>query len=472
MTSTTSRRCASSAWCAVAVAAALVLVVTGLGPSTAEGAPRRMPSSSVSSAGASAAASAAAVRVAAGPRACPAMRRPARPNHVWFSRPGLRGTAPIARHVAQLICSAARGARVDIALYYIRAGDPHVEAMLRSLRRMVKYRGVKVRILLEGKLYRRGSGLSSSLAPLRRFAQVVLCNRGCRSERRFVAGGPPAGIQHHKFVTINNMRWSPGADPVVVSSSGNWSESQLERHWQSAMMTYGDRRLFREFHMQWELMRTCAARTGCAGWSRRMQQLGLGNQYAVVSNTNVWHDARAALRSGDAGRGSQVLFSPYPGALDDPVAGSLQGYDCSAGGSVWVAHMFVTRARNAFLAALQDMQTAGCDVRIILSTSDASTSVEGRRLAQERGLPVVCVPHMHDKLVLVNAVRLDSGQRDHMLWSGSQSMGGNGLRKNDEAYIRLSVTEASGTAAAANQVVWNRYLAYWRTMRNHTAPCP
>jgi hypothetical protein len=311
-------------------------------------------------------------------------------------------------------------------------------------------------------VYRRTSPLYPTLRELRRFATVVLCDWGCRSEKTVEDSGSP-GIMHHKFVTISDMAWRRGVDPVVVSSSANWSRSQLADHWQSALMVYRDQRLYTHFAEQWRLLAGCAQAGGCGTWSQ-------GNDDASMASFNgIWYDDPSDLRVGDEGRGSAAAFSPWSG--EDPLVTDLHRYGCSAGhGTVRVAHMFVTRGRHRVLDALGRLRRLGCDVDVVLSSTGSELSLEGIELAREAGLDVTCTPRMHDKLVMVDALD-PRGEPEQVVWAGSQSLGGNALRRNEEALLRLSAGDASADGRETNGHVFRQYAEYWQDMRRQEAPC-
>ena len=117
--------------------------------------------------------------------ACGSGRAPRTRVEARFSVPHRRGASALARRLGQVFCAAAPGARIDIAMYFIRAvgRSADVHAILGPLERVARHRHVRVRILLEGRLYVRGASLSPSLRPLRSFARVILCRQGCHNER-------------------------------------------------------------------------------------------------------------------------------------------------------------------------------------------------------------------------------------------------------------------------------------------------
>jgi hypothetical protein len=388
----------------------------------------------------------------------------------WFTRPGLHGLDPIASKLSRLFCAAAPGASIDISMYFVRAvgTQPDVDPILTSLERVVRYRKVKVRIILEGRLYRPGMTFRKGLARLRRIATVVLCDDGCHNDR---APSDPAGsgIMHHKFITVSDMSWARGKDPAVVESSANWSQSQLANNWQSAVLLYDDARLYREFDVQFETLASCAA--GCGRWSGRLTQLAISRRtYGLTDVANIWRDSAPAEREAAPGSGRGVLFSPWFGS--DPLAVALNGYTCTAAHhSVLVDHMFITSARRSVLDALVGLKQRGCEVRIILNQYGDDPLSEGVREVSDAGLTVSCVPRVHDKAVLVDAVRTSDGAVDNALWMGSQSLGGKALRYNDEALLRVSTADATGASRLANGELFARFLGDWKALDRRARTC-
>jgi hypothetical protein len=395
----------------------------------------------------------------------------ARPSSTaaWFTRPGRRGLDPVAARLSQLFCSAAPRSTIDIAMYYIRAvgRQPDVNPMLASLRRVARYRHVRVRVILEGRLYARSDTLRASLRPLRRFAKVIRCHRGCHNDRS--GKNPGRGTMHHKFITISDTSWSRTKDPAVVLSSANWSQTQLANAWQSAVLVYNDDQLYREFHVQFETLATCA--TGCGHWAHRLRQLRLSPAtYGLTRVRGLWRDVDRTERRGASGSGRGVVFSPWAGR--DPLATALRGYTCNrAHHTVLVGHMFLTGVRQPVIDALAGLARGGCRVRVILSQLSNNQVGDGIRKARRSGLTVGCVPRLHDKMVLVNAVRRADGRPDRSLWMGSQSLGGRALRDNDEAMLRVSTADASGRARLANASLFSRFARDWRTLDRHRRGC-
>jgi hypothetical protein len=404
--------------------------------------------------------------------ACPRSAAPARGVAAWFNHPGQRTPSRIVRGLSRLFCSAARGAHINIGLYFTTGALDRSEVgrLMVPLQRVARHRGVKVRFMLEGKLYGRGGPMASALPIIRRFATVSLCRYGCHNDRPGAVKG--GGIQHHKFVTVSDTSWRRGVDPAVVVSTANWSHSQLHKFWQSALLLHNDRGLFREFDVQAKTLVACGTAAGCASWGTRMQQLSLSPRtYALTNTAGVWHDAAATERRGSTGTGRGVTFSPWK--LTDPLAYALRGYRCTPEHrTVRVAHMFVTAGRQKVVNALRALRQSGCDVRVILRQLHNSPLEDGVRRIKAAGLPVRCLGRMHNKVILVDAVRKSDGRPDRVMWVGSQSLGANALRNNDESLLRLSTAEATGSGARlGNSRLWSAFLGDWGAMRRHQQPC-
>jgi phosphatidylserine/phosphatidylglycerophosphate/cardiolipin synthase-like enzyme len=165
-----------------------------------------------------------------------------------------------------------------------------------------------------------------------------------------------------------------------------------------------------------------------------------------------------------------VLFSPWP--RGDPLEAALHGYTCtSAHHTVLVDHMFLTSSRQAVIDALAGLARRGCRVRIVLQKLDHGPLADGARTVRASGLRVSCVARLHDKVVLVDAVRRSDGRADKAVWTGSQSLGGRALRFNDEALLRVSTADATGRARVADAILYSRFLSSWRALSRHRQAC-
>ena len=277
-----------------------------------------------------------------------------------FAHPGERTISPVARRLAGIFCAAAPHARVRIAMYFIRAvnGGPDVDLIVQTLRRVARYHHVHVAIVMEGRLYRPGRSLAPSLRLLRTFATVHLCNAGCHNERPGLDEGGSPSIMHHKFITVSDMSWRPGVDPDVVVASGNWSNSQLRNHWSSLVDVHGDHRLTDEFDAEWLTLSVCADH-GCAAWAPYLARSGLSvEDHGLSVVDDLWRDHPTRVRSGDVGRGTSAIFSPW--MRRDPLARALSGLTCTPQHhTVRLAQMFLTGARRDLLDTLAQLGSRG-----------------------------------------------------------------------------------------------------------------
>lgn len=390
---------------------------------------------------------------------------------VWFSRPGEASPSVAARRISQAICSAATGATVNVAMYFVRhdPGQHDSNLILDSLRAMALFRGVKVRFVLEGRLLRTGMPLRSTLSRLQTFAKVVVCNNGCHNVGASPEAGGVPSINHHKFVTISDMRWSSGVDPLVLSSTANWSRAQLSGAWQSTIARWKDPVLAREFNAQFEQLWTCGyASPWCSTWDAARAGRYADARYGLTREEDLFFE-RTQEHPGAPGSGITVAFTPQ--RTSDRLALALERYTCAAGHrTVRMAHMFATPVRSRVLDALAGLRDRGCDVQVVMAPPIGQGQEDAIHLMQGAGLPVRCATGVHEKLVLLDAVD-SQGRPDRVLWSGSQSLGGYALRRNDEALLRVGSVGASGVWARSNATIWTGYSRYWSQMNAAAGTC-
>jgi hypothetical protein len=166
-----------------------------------------------------------------------------------------------------------------------------------------------------------------------------------------------------------------------------------------------------------------------------------------------------------------VTFSPWSGA--DPLAARLRGYTCTPEHrTVRVAHMFITSGRQGVIDALSGLKAQGCDVKILLRQLPGTPEQDGVRRLRAAGLSVGCLLRVHDKVVLVDAVRRANGRPDRALWMGSQSLGVSALRSNDEALLRVSTADAETSAARlANSSLYSGFMGHFNAMYRVREKC-
>lgn len=404
--------------------------------------------------------------------ACASRTAPAGGTEVLFNRPGGTGASAASKKIAQAICSAERGSRIDVAMYFIRyyaSSWTEANLIVDSLERMARYRGVKVRVILEGRLVRPGQELRASYLKLRTFAEVATCDFGCHSVVPVSSTTVTQGIQHHKFMTITDMRWRSGVDPLVLSSTGNWSRAQFNNNWQSTVLQHDDPVLTREFRLQFEQLRSCAGYSSCGAWDTSRRTFGATHEgYTMALKDGVWAEP-SAERPGTSGRGTSVSFSPQH--TSDQMAVALERYTCTPEHrTVRVAQMFVTPSRPRILDALAGLRARGCDVRVVINRPEGTAQTAGVARMVRDGLDVRCTTGVHEKLIAIDGVD-GQGRLDRSIWTGAQNLGYNALRRNDEAVLRLSTVAATGTSRTTLAGVHASYLRYWDQMRATTTAC-
>lgn len=392
---------------------------------------------------------------------CTPLSRPSASTstQVWFNDTTKRTTSQIARKLGALFCAAAPRSTINITMYFLRSDSAETEKILKPLEVMHRNRGVKVNVLLEN---RRSLVSSWTRKRLARFASLRVCVSGCRNE-----SSTPA-ILHQKFVTISNMSWKASTDPVVVSSSANWSREQLRDYWQNAVLVHNDPVLTREFNLRFDSMRACGT-SRCRSWRAP------GGR-SLVNRAGIWADSNSAPRRGTAGRGNTVIFSPQPAGID-PVADSFAGMSCTpAHRTVRMAMYYMSPGRAwtaaKALAAMRDRGGSRCDIQVL-------TSVGGRLTALDQAIeqfarfniPVRCVQKMHTKFTVVDATRTTDGAIRQLVLDGSANLAKATLTANDDAQLNLTVQDARGSYAAGLLQVHAAYRAQWNRLNARTVSC-
>lgn len=407
-------------------------------------------------------------------RACPPMDRPASPAAAWFTNRG-QENSPIVAAQRALLCTAAKGATIKIAMYFIKDDAPDVDRILDALEWVTRHRGVKVSIIVDSSTFAEDpENHRATQARLRRFADAAFCLNGCRSEVTRVLDNGAVGseLQHNKFIVISDTIWSTDRDPLIIQSSANWSHMQLNDRYQSAIMLWQDPGLAREFDIRWRSMRVCALEAGCGQWNSLLRRLDLpADVYGIAKHDGVWYDGDPSPHPGASGRGMEVTFSPW--REGDPVGDDLADYDCVGGhNTVRVAHLFITKWRGPTIQALAALKRQGCDVQIIMSAFPRPFYIDGRHRLEELGLAVQCVERVHDKIVVVDAVHRETGNAERVLWTGSHSLGFEALRRSDEALLKINAGLPGSELDKHNGLIWQQFRERYDYLAGHVVPCP
>lgn len=232
-------------------------------------------------------------------------------------------------------------------------------------------------------------------------------------------------------------------------------------------MMYDDRTIEQQFDLQWRELHACA--TDCASWNHRSLNAS-ATDYALTDHAGLWLDTSEQERPGGTGRGTGVVFSPRAGT--DPLVRALDDFICTPEHhTVRVAHMFVRRGRARVIAAFGQLVDRGCDVKAVVSNPGGRLQADGINRMRAVNVSTECAGHLHDKLILVDAVHRSTGLPDQMLWMGSQSLGGKALGANDESLLRFSTADAAGKAVAENGAVYRAYARHWQSIDGVAQGC-
>ena len=385
------------------------------------------------------------------------------------------GSSSLTPDVLDTICAAAPKATVKIAMYYIENDGPDVQRILDALKFVARRRGVGIRIVMDKHRRVQSPAFATTADQLREFASVRNCLSGCRSElppRGEEGGSPQVEVQHHKFLVLSDTHFTRRVAPVVWTASANFSDPQLHTRSQSGLVIR-DRGLAAVFSLRFDDLETCA-RQGCKAWNRIAAKRGIAGRHGVARKAGIWFDRTEALWGGSRGSGSFVQFSPW--LRGDPVAAQLRALRCTPEHDiVWVAQRVIGRSRHAVTGALAALDDAGCDVRVIISSSSLkhlAVFYDGYVHLRERGLDVSCVKGVHDKFLLIKAVDRGTGRRVRSLTAGSQGMLKRALHYSDEALITLTSRGAAPRARRVNKAVWRSYKDHFETLAAQQRPCP
>ncbi len=179
-------------------------------------------------------------------------------------------------------------------MYVVSNDSPEVQLLFDTLRWLKLNRHVDVRVAVESFVRnpKRVEDRRRTEQELGRLGELSICESGCRSEK--------TAINHHKFVVISDTVWWKRHEPIVVQSSANWSDIQLQDRHRSAVMVWRDTVLAREYALRFESMRLCAVtREGCGAWNESLVARGLDRAvYDVRRRQRFWYDTALRERLG------------------------------------------------------------------------------------------------------------------------------------------------------------------------------
>lgn len=451
---------------------------------------------------------------------CPTLTSAPRAYEAWFNTDDMevRGfydplnQTPwdFPKKIAQFLCGAREGAEVKIGMYFIRAigtmtqpglkasADPasslgsrpesDPEVIYDALEYLVKYRNVKIGLVLDGGSITPASAKAAIKRRLQEIAGinglttstglktngVEWCINGCfntNSSKVF-----PYAINHEKFITISDTIWDgasgsarsvDAAVPAVISSSGNWARSQIRNYMQELTVIYGDRELARQFNLRYDGMAYCA-KSGCktnAGFPADLKK-----NFGSTRDRSIWVD-RLNPHGTDTGRGTYVTFSPQPSTVIDPYIAAFDNVDCAVTPHIRIAMFKLTDTKaERMVQALQRLKGRGCDVRMLLTQRGGATSISKKVVKRLKSSKIwaKCTPiAMHTKLILIGPKVGNAGLALH----GTANMSTAGLRYSEEHTITFDARRASDDYREDLARVYGVYLAGWYELSQGAKTC-
>jgi hypothetical protein len=321
---------------------------------------------------------------------CPTFSTPP-PYSTWFNIADMekrgywdgKNPAPwdYSKKIAQVICGAAQGAKIDIGMYFMRALGTQKDNMLGSrpesdpemiyhaLQWVHDNKGVSVGIVLEGNKLRMTDTDKDNLATrLDSFASIKYCKSGCLN----TSSAFPSAVSHEKFLTISDTTWAGDkgkpVHPAVLSLSGNFARSQLRWYHQEVTLVYNDSELVRQFEGRYDDMYYCA-KTKCSSGS------GFSKVTKLDKQRGIWVDPIYRHYT-DAGRGTTVSFSPQPKTAPDFYIQQFNDVDCAVDKSIRVAMFKLTLSKAQRMAdSLKALKGRGCDVKLLLTAEGGTTTI-------------------------------------------------------------------------------------------------
>lgn len=371
-----------------------------------------------------------------------------------------------AKGFARLICGAAPGAEIKIGMYFVRAlvidenrPENDADAIWDALEWVKVHRGVKASMILEGQnscvVAADGQSCSSPMSGSagsdvddvrqrveerwKDIGDVIYCINGCMNTKRF--GTYFYGIEHEKFVAISDTIWpnsNPGTGPdasqhpLLVSTSGNFARSQLRSYVQDAMYVYDDYKLWQQFDQRFDAMKSCAMdRCSVASNQTQYPALHLG----LESTRGIWA-SNLVRRPTDAGKGTEVIFSPQRSTDVNAYVSQLDKIDCTVDRNVRVAMFNMTDGLAQQMAnRLRDLKGQGCNVEILLSLPGGGRGLSASVVTtlDRAKIPYLCTARsMHTKLILFGP---NTGPGS--ILEGTQNMSVSGQLYSDEHILSI-----------------------------------
>lgn len=423
--------------------------------------------------------------------ACPTADN-VRPLEVWFNLndmnrrgfadPGDQSPWPYMVKTAQVICAAADGATIRIGMFFIRAlgtmtsetnlgsrpeTDP--EVIYKALEWVHKNRNVTVKIVLEAK----PTPASAKAQIVKRLvtpgiATLVSCHYGCLNIAKYTTF--PYSINHEKIIDIDHTVWGKvdsnagSDDSAMLSSSGNWARSQTRNYWQESTLVYGDAGLHQLFSDRFDAMYQCAV-NNCPSKTPFK-----GQQKNLVKQRGIWVDP-IYNHGTSPDRGTFVSFAPAPTSMRDYYVQAFDKVDCTVQDRIRIAMFRMTdEASKKLLSAMTRLKSAGCSIKVILTTPVGGYSVSSyiKSRMKSAGIWLKCSPvPLHTKLVLIGS---STGNEAKIIVS-TATMSVISLTQSDEHTTTFDSTRATGSYAESIRRAYGVYASGWDEIARQATNC-
>lgn len=251
--------------------------------------------------------------------------------------------------------------------------------------------------------------------------RVLVCRRD--GEPSGCHGGP---INHNKFFLFSEL--SDGSRNVVVQSSANLTNPQVNTSNNTLVVIREDRALYEAYRHYWHDL------------SRDIDDLHYGWSAEGSTGTKAYFFPR---RWGDSATGE-----------GDPVYDVFDDIDCAQGADVHIGQARWSWARRGIAHKAAELQQQGCSVHVLVRYDFVADGIVD--ILDEGGVSVTFYPYIHSKYFLIDGVY--RGEQRQVVWTGAMNFTSPGLRSNDEAAIKIE-----------DPVIYEAYLQDWEKLSSDPA---
>lgn len=312
-----------------------------------------------------------------------------------FSNP--KGTAAqqnaIKNHIVKAIGNTQSGRLIRVSLYALN-DQGYTDALTAAHRR-----GVNVRVVLDAKFWS-SPATQSLVAELGTDRTKLSWVRKCTVGAACIAEGGVNAINHNKFFTFSRIGDAGEAEDVVIQTSANQTEVNVDKYWNNAYTIVGNTPLYS----------------------------------AYVSYFNDLADMKKNADYYTTEKVGDVKYYFFPQKTGDVVVDVLENVSCTGGSTVSVAAFSLHR--DEVVAALVALGQQGCTVKIVYNDSNDVSKMVGKKNVQIRRLSTSDGYLVHSKYLLVEGTYAGH-TNTKWTFTGSHNLDFSSLRENDEALLRL-----------------------------------